>query len=356
MGKIMQRLKRPWFRAVTTGVMGAAIVTGIFILAGGRVSERFLLVALIYSGTIAGASALVLPWVERAETRLTPIAQRLFVAVTFMGIAALGALAAGGVVLATGLVPAERSWSVMTSGLGIALLVAVLLFTHEMERERRTRAERALEAEAERRHEAERLATEARLASLESRLQPHFLRNALNTISHHVVADPPRGASLLEQLAGLLGASLERTTRRTVQLREEIKMVCDLLDIEQAHLGERLRWNLESVREVHGCEVPPFSLQSLVHNSVKHVAARRLEVAEIRVKIGLRDGQLVLSVWDDGPGFDLSSAPKGHGLDTLRLQLDTLYGHRAGLQVQREEAGTRVVMWLPASESLRSPA
>jgi sensor histidine kinase YesM len=353
MGTIVQRLKRPWFRAVTTGVMGAVIVTGIFILAGGRVSERFLLVALIYSGTIAGASALVLPWVERAETRLTPIVQRLVVAVTFIGIAALGALAAGGVVLATGLVPAERSWYVMTSGLGIALLVAVLLFTHEMGRERRARAEQALREEAERRQQAERLAKEARLASLESRLQPHFLRNALNTISQHITADPLMAEDLLEQLASLLDASLERTTRRTIPLREEIKMVWDFLDIERAQLGDRLRWTLQSLRDVHGCEVPPFSLQSLVHNSVKHVAARRPEGAAIRVEGGLRDGQLVLSVWDDGPGFDLSSTPRGHGLDTLRLQLDTLYGQRAGLEVRREDAGTRVVMWLPASESVR---
>jgi hypothetical protein len=80
-----------------------------------------------------------------------PGVQRLVVAITFIGIAALGALAAGGLVLATGIVPTEQSWYVMTSGLGIALLVATLLFTHEMARERRARAERALEEEAARR-------------------------------------------------------------------------------------------------------------------------------------------------------------------------------------------------------------
>jgi sensor histidine kinase YesM len=356
MGTMVHRLNQRWVRAVTTGVMGAAIVTGIFILAGGQISERVFLVPLIFSGTIAIAATLVLPWVERAETRLSPGAQRLVVAITFIGIAALGALAAGGLVLATGIVPTEQSWYIMTSGLGIAVLVAMLLFTHEMARERRARAERALEEEAARRRQAERLATEARLASLESRLQPHFLRNALNTIAHHVVADPPRAEELLEQLAALLGASLERTTRRTVPLREEIRLVWDYLDIEQAQLGERLRWQLESLREVHGYEVPPFSLQSLVHNSVKHVAARRPDGAEIRVQTGLRAGQLVVSVWDDGPGFDLASVPKGHGLDTLRLQLDVLYGRQAGLEVRREEGGTRVVMRLPASEAVRSPA
>jgi hypothetical protein len=116
---ITQRLNQPWVRAVMMGITGAAIVTGIFILAGGRVSQRVFLVPLIYAGAIAVGSALVLPWVERCETRLTPIARRVVVAITFVGIATLGALAAGGVVLATGLVPTERSRSVMTSGLGL---------------------------------------------------------------------------------------------------------------------------------------------------------------------------------------------------------------------------------------------
>jgi len=83
---------------------------------------------------------------------------------------------------------------------------------------------------------------------------------------------------------------------------------------------------------------------------------RRAGGPGVRVEGGLRGGQLVLAEWDDGPGFDLAHAPMGHGLDTLRLQLATLYGDPAGLEVRREEAGTRVVMWLPASESLRSPA
>ena len=244
----------------------------------------------------------------------------------------------------------------MTSGLGIAVLVAMLLFTHEMARARRARAERALAAEAARRQQAERLATEARLASLESRLQPHFLRNALNTIAHHMVADPPRAEELLEQLAALLGASLERTTRRTVPLREEIRMVWDFLDIEQAQLGERLRWQLESLREVHGYEVPPFSLQSLVHNSVKHVAARRPD--------GRRDPRGDRAPGRPAGGVGLGrragvrSGQRAEGARARHAAPATRcpYGQRAGLEVRREEGGTRVVMRLPASEAVRSPA
>jgi LytS/YehU family sensor histidine kinase len=160
----------------------------------------------------------------------------------------------------------------------------------------------------------------------------------------------------VEQLAGLLRASLRRTTTRTVPLREELKAVWDFLEIEQAQLEDRLRWSLPLLRDLHGCEVPPFSLQSLVQNSVKHVAAARPEGAQIRVEGGVVDGRLQLSVWDDGPGFDLAQVPRGHGIDLLRLQLAALYDDRAGLTVRREDAGARVVMWLPASNSGRIPA
>lgn len=133
MGTTAQRLNRPWVRAVTSGVMGAAFVTGIFILAGGQVSERVFVIPLIYAGMM-GAAALVLPWIERCELQLGPSCSARSCDGHVPGVAALGAMAASEVVLATGLVPAERFWTFLTSGLGIALLVAVLLCGHEIGR------------------------------------------------------------------------------------------------------------------------------------------------------------------------------------------------------------------------------
>ena len=277
-------------------------------------------------------------------------------AATLLGLTVLGSLAANGIVIGVGLMPAIRYWALMGPGVGIALLMTVILYIHAMLLERRVVAELARREEAERRAQAERVATEARLTSLESRLQPHFLSNALGAIRDLVTTDPPRAQELLEQFASLLRVSLRRTTARTAPLREELSVVWDVLEIEQARLGARLRWTLEVPRDLHGCEVPPFSLQSLVQNSVKYVAATRPDGAELRVEGQRVDGRLELSVWDDGPGFDLATAPPGHGLATLRLQLTTLYGDGAGLTVRREDAGTRVVMWLPASENGTPPA
>lgn len=154
----------------------------------------------------------------------------------------------------------------------------------------------------------------------------------------------------------MLRGSLQRTTTRTVPLGQELKAVLDLLQLEEAQLGDQLRWSLPLLRDLRGCEVPPFSLQSLVQNSIKHVAATRPEGAEINVDGEIVDDRLTLSVWDDGPGFDLTQIPEGHGLHLLRQQLAALYGDQAGLAVRREDGGTRMVMWLPATNEGRIPA
>jgi signal transduction histidine kinase len=335
-------------RLAVTILATAVIVTAPRVLAGGRPTTRLAIICLIYAAAMGAVTLVICPLVARWEAPGSAVAQRLVVAAALLGMAILGAVAASGVVIAAGLWPAADASALLASGLGTAVLVAVPLYVYETTRARRIRAERALREEAQRRDRAERLAVEARLASLESRVQPHFLFNTLNTIANTIVEDPLRAEQLVEQFARLLRASLRRTQQWTVPLRQELAAVWDYLEIEQARLEHRLRWRQDSMPELVGYEVPAFSLQSLVQNSIKHVAGVRPEGAEIRVEGHLVDGQLTLSVWDDGPGFALAEAPAGHGLDTLRAQLAALYGDQAWLEVHREGIGTRVAMRLPA--------
>jgi sensor histidine kinase YesM len=306
------------------------------------------MVCFVYAVVISTTALGVWPWVARWKVPHGPAAQGLLVAAALLTIALVGSVAASGVILAVGLWPAERAAALLARGVGAAVLVSVPLYVYDTVRDRRLRAERAWREEAQLRERAERLTLEARLASLESRVAPHFLVNALGTIATVVAADPAR-VGLMEQYAHLLSAALQRSQRRTVSLREELGVVWDYLEIEQAQLGHRLRWRLEVLHELWACEVPPFSLQGLVQNAIKHVAAVRPEGAEVRIGGELIDGQLALSVWDDGPGFARAAARAGHGLDTLRAQLAALYGDQARLEVEREGIGTRVTMWLPTA-------
>src|SRR5947208_8922863 len=233
----------------------------------------------------------------------------------------------------------------MTVGMGIAIYERTRARLDET-RERL----RARELEVER---ARRLATDARLASLESRLHPHFLFNSIAAIAGHVREEPERAERLLVEFADLLRASLDSTGQHTVPLRDEITAVQAYLEIEQARLGERLRSKLDVPDELGAWPVPPFALHTLVQNSVKHVAAARPRGAEIRIAARREGERVELSVWDDGPGIDLAAVPPGHGLDSLRARLAALFGSRATLVAGRREGGGQVTMTLPdrASQS-----
>ena len=236
----------------------------------------------------------------------------------------------------------------MTVGMGVTVYERMRGRLHAARESLRVR-----ELEIERAH---RLAADARLASLESRLHPHFLFNALAAIAGQVREAPDRAERLLVEFADLLRASLDATKRHTVALGDEVIVVQSYLEIEHARLDERLRWKLDVPDDLRAWPVPPLALHTLVQNSVKHVAAARREGAEIRVEARRTGEQLALSVWDDGPGVDLDEAPDGHGLETLRARLVVLFGPSATLRATRTDDGAAVTMSLPAQPAITERA
>ncbi len=95
-------------------------------------------------------------------------------------------------------------------------------------------------------------------------------------------------------------------------------------------------------------EVPPLSLQTLVENSVKHVAARRVEGASIEVAGSMDAGRINLDVIDDGPGFSLGAVTPEHGLGNLLARLELLFGGEGHLEVIRDRERTMVRISFPA--------
>ena len=183
---------------------------------------------------------------------------------------------------------------------------------------------------------------QARLSSLESRLRPHFLFNTLNSIMALIPEDPSAAERVTEQLATLLRYSLDATDQSTVRLEQELKVATDYLEIEKTRFGERLGYTIDVPEALRQVEVPPFSLQTLVENSVKYGGG------EIRVSAKNGNGRLLLCVWDSGDGFpDKPNLPAGHGLRNLRERLDALWGPNATLEFPRDEAGTTVQISLP---------
>src|SRR5260370_15757962 len=114
------------------------------------------------------------------------------------------------------------------------------------------------------RERALKRATEAQLASLESRIHPHFLFNTLNSISSLIPEDPARAEKLLEQMAALLRFSLDASQSGLVPLSRELKIVTDYLEIERARCGDRLRYHFDVAANAGDAKVPPFACPTLV--------------------------------------------------------------------------------------------
>ena len=318
-------------------------------------------ISFIYASVICTAANFVMPVVAaRLAGGTSAVYYWLGLAGTLLGLTLIGSVIAGALAASLGLFGSGSTWAAQRTGMRIALVLSMTvgmgIAVYESMRGRldATRERlRARELEIER---AQRLAADARLASLESRLHPHFLFNALAAIAGQVRESPDRAERLLVEFADLLRASLDATKRHTVPLGDEVTVVQSYLEIEHARLGERLRWKLDVPDDLSAWPVPPLALHTLVQNSVKHVAAARPEGAEIRVDARRTGERLALSVWDDGPGFDLDEAPDGHGLETLRARLAVLFGPSAKLHATRTEEGATVTMSLPAQPAIAARA
>ncbi len=194
---------------------------------------------------------------------------------------------------------------------------------------------------------ARKLAIAAQLSSLESRLRPHFLFNTLNSIAALIRKNPEHAERMVGQLSALLRFSLATHQRSTTPLRDELKLINDYLEIEQARFNGRLRFSVDVPAELDVVAVPPFTLQILVENSVKYAVAPRRAGGEIRVSAYAEGHMVKLAVRDDGPGFAPEMITDGHGLDNLQACLKALFADRGWLDIQADGHSTTVTVTLP---------
>ncbi len=222
-------------------------------------------------------------------------------------------------------------------GLGTALILAIV--EQVRERDEQTRA-----------------AASAEVRALQARMNPHFLFNALNALAALAMVAPreiPRAAGRLRQF---LRASFEQQERALVPLEEELAVVRAYLDIESLRLGARLK--VEEIVDPGLAEVltPPFSLQPLVENAVRHGLQSSPKAGQLRLAVRLVEQWLEMSVSDDGQGVPstevetvfFASRPQVHALELLRRRLHGLFGRSFRLEVRSEVGqGTTVTVRIP---------
>lgn len=219
--------------------------------------------SLVYAHSIGWLAFAAIPRVWSAAKNLALGVQwAIRVAAVFL-ITIVGSMLAALIMVALRQLPLSGYWAELAFNLKIALVVtafaSAIIATYESQRSRLRRGE--LERER-----ALKLATQAQLASLESRIHPHFLFNALNAISALIPEDPQRAERLVEQVAALLRFSLDSNQSGLVPLAAELKIVADYLEIERARFGERLRYRIDvdDTLKTSECLLYPFRHSSRI--------------------------------------------------------------------------------------------
>ena len=197
----------------------------------------------------------------------------------------------------------------------------------------------------------ERNFSEARLNVLRMQLDPHFLFNALNTISSLVVSQPKLARGMIEQLGDLLRLSLESGRRQQVRLSEELEFLGHYLAIQKTRFGDSLHVVIDVPAAAHDVLVPSLILQPLVENAVRHGLSPRPGGGTVWIQAAIDDATLCILVEDDGVGLgDAWTGDRvGLGLGVTRERIAMLHPEQdAGLQIgPREGGGTRVRVSVP---------
>lgn len=190
--------------------------------------------------------------------------------------------------------------------------------------------------------------SQARFEALSARLDPHFLFNALHSISEVMHRDVVAADRMVVGLGGLLRQSIDGGATQQTTLGEQIELIEDYVGIEQVRLGQRLRFHLDVDESLGSAVVPRLLLQPLVENAIRYAVAARMAPGSIRLTARSHGNRLLLEVCDDGTGEAAAAPGHGVGLASARARLQCLYGDDFRFEVETSPgSGTCVHIDLP---------
>ena len=141
---------------------------------------------------------------------------------------------------------------------------------------------------------------EIELKNLRSQLNPHFLFNSLNSIRALIDLDPDQAKTNVTKLSGLLRKSLILGKEQLVTLEEELAIVNDYLDLEKVRFEERVTIHQEHDPKLMNKQIPPFILQTLVENAIKHGVSKRIQGSTIWIRSFVENDSAKLEVSNEG--------------------------------------------------------
>jgi two-component system, LytTR family, sensor kinase len=218
------------------------------------------------------------------------------------------------------------------------VVILVVIFANREFKVRRTGELRAAELATE--------LSQARLKHLTAQIEPHFLFNALNTISNRMHEDVDAADRMISDLGGLLRAAYDSDNHVLVPLARELEWLRDYASMMTERFRGQLSFDLKVAPGLDRVEVPRLLLQPLVENALKH--GLPLGRGNLWVDVSRQGSSLLYTISDDGVGIVDATMKAGTGLSNVARRLELLFpGTHTFSLSKREPKGTVVTLSFP---------
>jgi two-component system, LytTR family, sensor kinase len=179
---------------------------------------------------------------------------------------------------------------------------------------------------------------EIELNNLKNQLNPHFIFNALNSIRALVDENPTKSKQAINQLSNILRNSLTFEKKGLTNFDDELKIVKDYLGLETIRFEERLKTEFEIDTDSTNFMVPPFMIQTLVENGIKHGISKLKQGGVIQVKTQANKTRLKIQIRNSGHLLTPTrkNGREGMGIKNTRQRLKLLYGEKATFRIVNE--------------------
>jgi len=200
-----------------------------------------------------------------------------------------------------------------------------------------------------RKKEAEKMFREAELRTLRNQLQPHFLFNALNSISALIISEPENARSMIQQLSDFLRGSMHKDDTQLNTLKEEIDYLQLYLNIEKVRFGHRLETKIIVEDEtLLSLKIPNLLLQPLMENAIKFGLYDTLDKVCISLQAAIKGNILEISITNPfDPETALPLKGTGFGLSSVRKRLALIYGRHDLLTTHISDQNFTTLLSLP---------
>jgi two-component system, LytTR family, sensor kinase len=202
----------------------------------------------------------------------------------------------------------------------LSLFIAIPLFIKQAKR-----YELLLELKEKELHlqQTEQLLAQAELETLQAKINPHFLYNALNSIAGLIHDEPDKAEKMVLSLSDLFRYSLNSQGKAYTTIDEEITMVKTYLDIEKTRFEDQLQFSITIDEGCSNYLIPRFLIQPLVENGIKH-GTSKVEKGILEISVKKQQNTLQILVADNGPQFP-AQLTTGYGVRNVSEKLDLLF-------------------------------